>query len=149
MPKALHGHEASFFYGSSTDSKKVILCGGLDDNKIVQRACYELPRQENDSSNWTTGSLVMNEHRSYFGMLFLDESVIAVGGMDPQNQSLTTSEIYNGSSWTKNSVDFPVDIAHHCLAQQSQHNLLAIGGMQNGQVVHLINSHYTEINIIQ
>ena len=99
----------------------ILLCGGYKN----KRSCSVLQQKHN---KWTDVE-DMNEGRHDFAMTYSDGVVIAVGGSGP----LSSSELYENSRWTK-IANAPVTVESSCLVALGSHEVILIGGRQNGHV---------------
>ena len=72
--------------------------------------------------------------RVFFGMIYLEQKIYAVGGYDG-SRSTNSMDIFDSSTrtWTKQSI--PFDVYQHCITQLSANQLILLGGntVANGQ----------------
>ena len=99
----------------------ILLCGGYKN----KRSCSVLQQKHN---TWTDIK-EMKEGRHDFAMASSDGVVIAVGGSGP----LSSSELYENSKWRK-IANAPVTVESSCLVALGSHEVMLIGGRQDGHV---------------
>ena len=99
----------------------ILLCGGYKN----KRSCSLLQPNNN---KWIDIQ-DMNEGRQDFAMTYTDGVVVAVGGSGP----LSSSELYENSRWRK-IANAPVTVESSCLVAIGSHEVILIGGRQNGHV---------------
>ena len=121
FPHALYGHSATII------PTGILVCGGISTS--FEKRCYEYKK--------TTGSWEpfpsMTTTRIWFDMIFLNQTVWAIGG-DGESKSTTTLDKYevHTNVWTKHSI--PFDVYEHCLTKISDERLILIGGRPSESV---------------
>jgi hypothetical protein len=106
-----------------------IICGG-EQNGAPSNKCFSLENNE-----WIS-SASMNSVRAYAAAAQLkDGKLLVTGGYyDASFSSLNSAEMFTDEGWESNMPSLPVTITRHCMVTVNSTTVMAIGGVQNGQI---------------
>ena len=118
----------------SKEAEYAIICGGSDQNKKVQKDCWNL----NNNGTWRKIN-PLHEARARYTMSNVNGLMYSIGGYnDKEKYGLQSVEMFNKSTWSiKRSLD--VTIHSHCTIRFDERTLACIGGIQNGKVKNILN----------
>ena len=125
LPVALVAHE------SIIANDAIVVCGGSNLGYGVQQKCYQLTKS---ASEWKEFPEMKHE-RSGFGMIYLNNKIWAVGGIDGgANKSLTSMDIFDFDSMTWSTEEIPLSIQQHCMTKIDEFKFIVTGGFLNDWV---------------
>jgi hypothetical protein len=103
-----------------------IICGGFQNGSISNK-CYSLK-----NNKWVF-SASMNSKRVYAAAAqFQDGKLLVTDGF--ASDSFKSAEMLTEEGWKSNIPSLPVTIYGHCMVTVNATTVMAIGGIQNGQI---------------
>ena len=126
LPVALTGPEAI------ATNNSIVVCGGMSRQTPSRRQknCYQLTKPTNEWKPFPE----MKTERYRFHMIYLNEKIWAVGGLDDGLDEVWSMDVfdYNSMAWTNQSI--PFNIYYHCLSKIDEFKFILTGGSKNYSV---------------
>ena len=118
LPYAVSGH------ATVASDQGLITCGGYDGSSYLSKCI--LQRRNGETTSFPT----MKYRRSFFGMVLVSDVIYAIGGYPSGRTTMETINVYNGTKWSEQSLDF--SIRSYCVTSIDNDKIVVTGG--NGNV---------------